>query len=269
MNHVEVRAALSEYLEGDLDLGRRALVDAHLDGCGECSHEVDQLIATVSLLRALPDPEPPFDLANNVMRRVRSGEADSGWLARLGSWVADLLWPGLAVPVAAMVAALALAFLSGRVTLPILEQGITPTVVATSEVPRSAIVPANPIVPEVGPRGWVPGAPRPALVALDSNTADKSYIEGIRRDLDRGKDFPRTPDDWLMVLQSSPVRFAKVQSALTEAEQELWTRQLARRAVELGLVDQIESVLARSRSVDAGNFAERFQEEARAYAAAQ
>ena len=40
MNHAVVTEHLADYLEGDLALDLRALVDAHLDGCPECALEV-------------------------------------------------------------------------------------------------------------------------------------------------------------------------------------------------------------------------------------
>ncbi len=37
MTHAEVRARLGDYIEGDLPLARRALVDAHLEACADCA----------------------------------------------------------------------------------------------------------------------------------------------------------------------------------------------------------------------------------------
>ena len=59
MNHAVVTEHLADYLEGDLALDLRALVDAHLDGCPECALEVREMQQTIRLLRALPEPEPP------------------------------------------------------------------------------------------------------------------------------------------------------------------------------------------------------------------
>ncbi len=59
MNHAEVRNKMPDYLEGDLDLMQRALLDAHLDGCSDCSQDFAQMRGTIGLLRDLPDPEPP------------------------------------------------------------------------------------------------------------------------------------------------------------------------------------------------------------------
>ena len=56
MNHAVVTEHLADYLEGDLALDLRALVDAHLDSCELCSSEVREMQQTIRLLRALPEP---------------------------------------------------------------------------------------------------------------------------------------------------------------------------------------------------------------------
>ena len=56
MNHVETHSHMADYLEGDLDLTKRALLDAHLDACDSCSREFAEMRGTIGLLRGLPDP---------------------------------------------------------------------------------------------------------------------------------------------------------------------------------------------------------------------
>ena len=138
MNHSQARACLADYLEGDLVLDRRARVDAHLDGCDECSRELAELRSTVALLRGLPDTEAPAHLSDDIMRRVRSGEARPSLIARIGAWAEDLLWPGLAVPVAAAVAALFVATVSGQIRFP----GLLDNEPATSATASPAAIPA-------------------------------------------------------------------------------------------------------------------------------
>ncbi len=65
MNHAESHSHMADYLEGDLDLTKRALLDAHLDSCEPCSREFAEMRGTITLLRGLPDPEPPPFLAEN------------------------------------------------------------------------------------------------------------------------------------------------------------------------------------------------------------
>jgi len=62
-------------MEGDLELRLRGQVDEHLHHCASCAAELSELRSTVALLRSLPAPEPPAELASEVMRRIRAGEA--------------------------------------------------------------------------------------------------------------------------------------------------------------------------------------------------
>jgi hypothetical protein len=62
-------------MEGDLELRFRGEVDEHLGRCSSCAHELRELRSTVALLRSLPAPQPPAELANEVMRRIGAGEA--------------------------------------------------------------------------------------------------------------------------------------------------------------------------------------------------
>jgi len=114
MNHEELRRRLSAYLEEDLAPGQRARIEEHLAGCPECRREYLELRHTVDLLRGLPEPEPPLDLAGRVIARLREGEGRPGGVARCRariSRIADLPWLR---PVAAVALALgALVFLRG------------------------------------------------------------------------------------------------------------------------------------------------------------
>ncbi len=73
MNHDDVRERLGDYLEGDLGVGDRSAVDAHLSDCSGCREELRGLRATVALLRGLPDPAPPAALAESVVDGIRAG----------------------------------------------------------------------------------------------------------------------------------------------------------------------------------------------------
>ena len=89
----EVQRRLADYLEGDLPLDERERVDAHLDGCAECSVEVFEMEETVRLLRDLPEPETPPMIAANVMRRIRSGETEPTFLERVRRRMTAILEP--------------------------------------------------------------------------------------------------------------------------------------------------------------------------------
>ncbi|MCH7645543.1 MAG: zf-HC2 domain-containing protein [Myxococcales bacterium] len=74
MNCARVRSHLGDHLEGDLDLRFHTRVDEHLGRCASCARELSELRSTVALLRSLPAPHPPAELANEVMRRIDAGE---------------------------------------------------------------------------------------------------------------------------------------------------------------------------------------------------
>jgi anti-sigma factor RsiW len=105
MNHSDVQSRMADYLDGELGLDERALVDAHLDGCGNCSTDLSELHGTVALLRALPTPEPPSDLAENVIARLRAGEGVTAWQGFVDTLAAWLTPPRLIVPATALAAA--------------------------------------------------------------------------------------------------------------------------------------------------------------------
>lgn len=105
MNHTDVKKNLADYLEGDLALDARAVVDAHLDQCEECALEVSEMEQTIRLLRTLPEPEMPQMMSANVMRRIRAGEAEPGLLTRIGRSVAAIFEPSFMLPASAIAAA--------------------------------------------------------------------------------------------------------------------------------------------------------------------
>jgi len=105
VNHADIKKHLADYLEGELQIDERALVDAHLDACDSCAGEVEEMLRTIRLLRTLPEPETPPMIAANVMRRVRSGEGRLGFYGRLGRTLGAVLEPGFVLPASAIAAA--------------------------------------------------------------------------------------------------------------------------------------------------------------------
>ena len=117
MNHADVKKYLADYLEGDLALEERALVDAHLDHCDACSREVEEMLQTIRLLRTLPEPELPPMIAANVMRRIRAGESEPRFMQRVSRAVQSILEPTFVLPASAIaVAALVVTVTQGTVT---------------------------------------------------------------------------------------------------------------------------------------------------------
>jgi anti-sigma factor RsiW len=94
---------MADYLEGHLALADRALFDAHLDACSDCAREIAEMRATIAAMRSLPEPEVPGDFTAIVMRRVRAGDADPGWLGRLALIFEALGSPRVLVPVSSAV----------------------------------------------------------------------------------------------------------------------------------------------------------------------
>ena len=101
MKHSEIRKLMPDYLEGDLDLDKRALVDAHLDECAECAFDIDGMRQTLSLLHTLSDPQPPSDLSRRIMQRIEAGETRRGWRERLEGLFGPLLEPRILAPISA------------------------------------------------------------------------------------------------------------------------------------------------------------------------
>jgi len=104
VNCARVRSHLGDHLEGDLDLRIRTKVDEHLGRCASCAREIRELRSTVGLLRSLPAPRPPADLADEVMRRIRAGEVPA---RRAPAAIRNLFGPRVAVALAAGLAGFA------------------------------------------------------------------------------------------------------------------------------------------------------------------
>jgi anti-sigma factor RsiW len=150
MTHGEVRVQLGDYVEGDLPLARRALVDAHLDACDECAAILGQLRRTVDALHSLGAPEPPPGIAAAVLARIAAGEGQPGALARLAARIPWNVRTRLSTPAVVLVAA-AVLFLWLR---PASEQGRPGAALPSARTtlkegrPLGASVPPDPIPAE-------------------------------------------------------------------------------------------------------------------------
>ncbi len=105
MNCARVRSHLGDHLEGDLELQFRARVDEHLGRCASCAQELSELRSTVALLRSLPAPQPPAELAKDIMQRIGAGE---GRIRRTPAVIRHLFGPQVAAALAAGLAGLAI-----------------------------------------------------------------------------------------------------------------------------------------------------------------
>ncbi|MBK7951275.1 MAG: zf-HC2 domain-containing protein [Deltaproteobacteria bacterium] len=138
MNHAVLTEHLADYLEGDLALDKRALVDAHLDSCEICAQEVREMQQTIRLLRALPQPEVPPMIAANVMRRIRAGETRPSLFERAQRIFGGVLEPSFVLPASAVaVAALVFVVIQGGGPLSrslLAEEGAAAVVVREDEM---------------------------------------------------------------------------------------------------------------------------------------
>jgi anti-sigma factor RsiW len=69
---------LSEYLDGELSVGERVALEAHLQTCGECSELLSQLREVVARARRVEALPPGRDLWPGIARRIgaQPGSAD-------------------------------------------------------------------------------------------------------------------------------------------------------------------------------------------------
>lgn len=276
MNHSDIQNRMADYLEGDLSLRKRALFDAHLDTCPDCSSELGEMRRTIALLRRLPTPQAPADLADNVMRRIAEGEGQPGWIDHIERWFGEfralVLAPGLVLPATALAAGLTLVLLTadGGGLLP----GVgaeTPTVgVAGTRRPTQAAVqrpPGQPMrgVPAASGRPWEASLAqdnsgrghlrlglrgsrlandgvRPPAAPLRSAGQHRLALAGTAIGGTAKSQSVRSRDEWLDVLIRQPRAFAREHSELSSVEQELWITHLSRRAVELERLE--EAVIA-------------------------
>jgi hypothetical protein len=109
VNHGDVHAHMADYLEAGLGLTQRALFDAHLDGCDACTQELDELQRTISLVRELPEEDPPPFLVEKIMARIRDGEGRTTVADHIRSWLGALASPRVALPASALAVGLAMA----------------------------------------------------------------------------------------------------------------------------------------------------------------
>lgn len=75
------RGLLSAYLDDALELKEHAALQAHLDACADCQHELAALRQTRALVRALPTPALPrsFSLPETVETRRTMIRPVPGW----------------------------------------------------------------------------------------------------------------------------------------------------------------------------------------------
>ena len=91
MKHNELQSKLQDYLEHLLSDTERQELESHLAVCEDCRKDLEVLKELVGCLDNLPEQEPPAELTNLIMARVReeSGKVSlkdmvRSWLPKLG-----------------------------------------------------------------------------------------------------------------------------------------------------------------------------------------
>lgn len=100
---------LSALLDGDLEAGRRAEVDAHLEACAACREARDGLSSMLADLSSLADEEPGRDLWPAIQR---AHEHEAGKAGGLAGWFRRF-WSLPAMAAAGAAAALLIVWMVG------------------------------------------------------------------------------------------------------------------------------------------------------------
>jgi anti-sigma factor RsiW len=98
MNCHDARERLSDFLDEALSLGELGEVRSHLEGCPECTRELERLRATLSILSRVDRPRAPVGFVDRVMEAARPVP----WYRRLGRWLFVPLGTKLPAEAAAM-----------------------------------------------------------------------------------------------------------------------------------------------------------------------
>lgn len=89
---------LSDHLDGALDARERASVEAHLEGCPECSAILDDLREIAEAAARLPDREPTVDLWEGIAARIGAADPAIGTAPRRFSFsLPQLVAAGIAL----------------------------------------------------------------------------------------------------------------------------------------------------------------------------
>ncbi|MEW6065061.1 MAG: DUF4349 domain-containing protein [Bacillota bacterium] len=202
---------LSPYLDGVLAPAEREAVRVHLTCCPRCSAELDELRASLRLLKELPELTPPAGFRAGLMERIDQNTAPKqvpqhkSWLGRV-TGAARSTWYRTAAVAAVMAMTLGLTALwekDGNHFLPV------------DPVPKEPVVvvqePQQPAVDRPAPRDGVPepaqgpnsGTPKPDAASPDNGgTPDVTPIKpnGAPNDgsIKQGEGFVPKPSEGLV-----------------------------------------------------------------------
>ena len=254
MNHAEVRRQLSEYLEGDLSERQEERVRAHLEACAECGAELRVLRRLVRELRELGAVEPPHDLADAVVTRLRAGEGRRP-RARFGSFL-EWLSPSWMVPLVAAAGLAAIAVLEG-----LDGQGVSPL---SLRDPSFAPGPMGPAAPGQGPRVGRGGPVQTAsLGAAEEHPGALPPIASCLEGAPRGAATAEACAAWYswfvaMALEDSRGFVHEVEH-LPPRARDPWLRSVVRFARQSGSAPLVGQQLRTSRDPQAASIAKQFE----------
>lgn len=146
MNCRSAEQLFSSFVEDELSQRERYALESHLEVCGRCASAVEELRATVNLLSALPSYETGPAFEEEVMDRIRSGEA---LRPSIVDWLAEHLAPARLRPVFLAGAAGCALWIAVQV-LPSLNPGSGPDPSASAPRGVAAGIAGNTTAPSVG-----------------------------------------------------------------------------------------------------------------------
>lgn len=176
MNCRSAESLYSAFIEDELSQKERRGLEAHLLGCRRCSQAVRELRGTIALTRSLPAVAASDHFEEDVLARIRSGEA---LRPSLLEWLAGLMAPVRLRPVLAASAGIcavgvaAILFLRPPSPSPVPE----PSAASGSDV--SVASSATPAPPEASPSDASVSAEHAAAAPV--RTAERPVPEPQRR----------------------------------------------------------------------------------------
>jgi hypothetical protein len=185
MNCRSAENLFSSFVEDELSQRERRSLESHLEECARCSAAVQELRVTVDLLSALPSYETGPAFEEEIMDRIRSGEAMRPGLIE---WISEHLAPARLRPVflaGAAGCALWIAFLlvnPGRNAAPNGDGQIAGTTPKTEQAATSNTpAPSSAVPTPAAPAGDVVASaptPAPARVAPSRTGSVPAALEG-------------------------------------------------------------------------------------------
>lgn len=195
MNCRSAENLFSSFVEDELSQRERRSLEGHLEECAACSAAVQELRVTVELLSALPSYETGPAFEEEVMDRIRSGEA---LRPSLVEWLSEHLGPARLRPVflaGAAGCALWIAFLlvnpgrnaapngdaqiAGAGTAPKTEQTATARTPAVASAVPTPAAPAGDVVASV-PARVAPSRTSSVPAALEGTAAASGSADSAR-----------------------------------------------------------------------------------------